>query len=324
MGTHRLPQLALLLFLTLGCFAPKLHSAVLVVNFTDAPGTGFFNPTTGAAARGAAQHAANIWGGLIGNSSDVINIDASLRPLTGGVLGSGGATQVHRDFNNASMPNTWFPSALANHVGGVDLTPSLSEIALRLNSGINWYFGTDGNTPSGQYDFVSVVLREMGHGLGFVDTISSDGRYLGGFPGVYERFLELGNGTDLLDLNQSDRAAALISDDLFWNGGSGFFRNGNSAPKVFAPNPYQPGRSIGHLDPVAHPNALMTPSIGPGIAKHSPLDFELGMLADMGWETQRITQAQVPEPSTFVIWGLLSLAGGGVAWRRRKRLSPAS
>ncbi|MCK7534680.1 MAG: hypothetical protein MZV63_28610 [Marinilabiliales bacterium] len=36
-----------------------------------------------------------------------------------------------------------------------------------FNKEVKWYFGTDGNTPELLYDFVTVVLHEIGHGLGF-------------------------------------------------------------------------------------------------------------------------------------------------------------
>ena len=48
------------------------------------------------------------------------------------------------------------------YAGRVDLTASFNS-----NDKVNWYYGTDGNTPSGQFDFVTVVLHELGHGLGF-------------------------------------------------------------------------------------------------------------------------------------------------------------
>ena len=38
----------------------------------------------------------------------------------------------------------------------------------------DWYFGTDGNTPAGDFDFVTVVMHELAHGLGYAGTMSYD------------------------------------------------------------------------------------------------------------------------------------------------------
>jgi hypothetical protein len=44
------------------------------------------------------------------------------------------------------------------------------------------------------------------------------------------------------------RADAITSDDLFWNGAAGVAGNGGVRPKLFAPDPFRPGSSVAHLD----------------------------------------------------------------------------
>ena len=81
------------------------------------------------------------------------------------------------------MADTWYAAALANELSGGDVNGATSEIVAVMNSdvdnstvlgAIDWYYGTDGNPPetspgSGKFDedFVTVVLHEVGHGLGF-------------------------------------------------------------------------------------------------------------------------------------------------------------
>ena len=43
-----------------------------------------------------------------------------------------------------------------------------------MSSSEDWYFGLDGRPGEDQFDFVSVVLHEIGHGLGFYDSFKID------------------------------------------------------------------------------------------------------------------------------------------------------
>jgi hypothetical protein len=165
---------------------------------------------------------------------------------------------------------------------GADLDPVNTEAYVIFNSDYaNWYYGTDGN-PGGNVDFVSVALHEVGHGMNFLDLINQDGSWSAdGLPGIYDRFLETGVGTDLTTMTDAQRAAAIISNDLFWSGAEGQAGNDGVRPKIYAPNPYESGSGVSHVDQSQHPAALMTPHYN-GV-KHALIALELGMLADMGW-----------------------------------------
>ncbi len=59
------------------------------------------------------------------------------------------------------------------------------EIDASFNSAFaNWYLGTDGNVPSNKWDFYSVVLHELGHGLGFLSSFDVSGSY--GYWGLWD------------------------------------------------------------------------------------------------------------------------------------------
>ncbi len=52
---------------------------------------------------------------------------------------------------------------------------------------------------------------------------------------------------------------------------------------MYAPNPYENGSSMSHLDQTLLPNALMRPSFGQGSATRAPLPLEWALMQDLGW-----------------------------------------
>ena len=48
------------------------------------------------------------------------------------------------------------------------------DIVANFNSNVDWYYGTDMNCPDTLYDLVTVVMHEIGHGLGFTGFLFID------------------------------------------------------------------------------------------------------------------------------------------------------
>jgi hypothetical protein len=133
-----------------------------------------------AEARAAFQAAVDVWAARLSSPVPVVVV-ANWTPLGGNVLGSAGPDQFYRGFSGAPNATTWYPSAVANRLAGRDLGSGRPDIVANFNSTYsNWYYGTDGNTPAGRFDLMSVVLHELGHGLGFVSSF-----YISGSTGVY-------------------------------------------------------------------------------------------------------------------------------------------
>ena len=242
-------------------------------------------------AQAAFQFAVDIWASLI--SSDVpIIVNASFEDLGAGVLGSAGASFFVRDFKNAPSDTTFYPIALAEKLAGMELNlPGESEIFCRFNSEFGFYLGTDGNAGN-NFDFVSIVLHELGHGLGFAGVEDVEGGigswdYFNNKTGRYNQFAELGDGTLLLDVpnNSSQLGDVLTGGDIFWNGDLAFTRL-RALPELYAPSTYNGGSSFSHLDesvyPAGNPNSLMSPQFGRGESIFDP-GVALDMFADMGW-----------------------------------------
>lgn len=262
-------------------------------------------------ARNAFQQAVDIWSDLL-QSNVPIRVEARWIALSTNVLGSAGPSGLIRDWDNAPRSGTWYPIALAEKLANVPLNRSdSSDIRARFNSSRNdWYFGTDGNPPAGQFDLVSVVLHELGHGLGFFGSMAVSGTQgswgsNSGFPFVYDRFTENGNGQLLIDTGIfSNPSLALrsqfTSGNIFFDGPATRAAGQNSAARLFAPTAWSEGSSISHLNESTHPvgtiNSLMTPQISSSEAVHHPGPLTLGMFADMGWTVTTDTTNN-PDPT---------------------------
>ena len=159
----------------------------------------------------------------------------------------------------------------------------------------DWYYGTDGNTPSDKLDFASVVLHEISHGLGFAGSMRVSGGlgYYGGLlsgdldPIAYDRFTENGSGTTLLSYSNGSSALAtqLTSNNVYFDGTNANAANGSSRPKLFAPSTWMQGSSYSHLDEIFNgtDDALMTYALADGESNHSPGPVALGIMQDVGW-----------------------------------------
>jgi len=298
--------------------AETAHSAVITVFNVDGPNEGFNDPnppnaastsggnsgaTLGAQRLIAFQFAANIWASLLLSPIE-IKIDANLDPLTcsatSATLGAAGTRTVHRDFTGAPLPNTWYPQALANSLTGIDSDPATSDIRATFNSAIGttcsfplvWYYGLDGAPPAGSLDFVSVVLHELGHGLGFQSFVDlASGTKLAGLNDVFSLNLE-NHSTGKLYPQMTDAervSASRNSGNLHWVGpnvlaASGHLTAGVDASghvQMYAPSPQQPGSSVSHFDTAVTPNELMEPFYT-GATQDVGLTFEV--FADLGWQ----------------------------------------
>jgi hypothetical protein len=308
-----------------GVQAKPAAAVPIRVTYTDSGGEGFNDPTLGAARRTAFEAAASKWGTLLSGSVPV-EIQASFDPLGGtarlATLGSAGPTNFLSDFTGATLSDTYYPAAIANQLAGRDTTPDEAEIRARFNSDVDnsivlgdtdFYYGLDGQ-PGSDTDFYAVALHEIGHGMGMVAFIEEDGGFNSDAISIYDRFLALGSNADaprVVDLSQSARADAVISDNLFFAGPNARAANGGTNAKLYAPdadypdpidpnNPgYDPGSSVSHLDEIRYTgiNELMTPEADG--APRDPGPVATGLYRDLGWGFGPSPQPS-PSPSPTV------------------------
>lgn len=290
-----------------------IAATITVVNL-DAVGEGFNDTTVMAPVGGnsgttlgeqrliAFEYAASIWGTEL-NSSVEIRVGASFDPLfceaSRAVLGQAGPVSYLRDFAQASLAATWYPVALANKIAGSDLDPGADDITARFNSSLGttcsfpkgWYFGLDATPPGSEIDFVTVVLHELGHGLGQVSTVSlATGAKLLGLDDVYVRHLE-DHDTGVLypDMSNTQRVSASTNTGrLHWVGaavsvasmGLVSGRDTSGHVEMYAPNPASAGSSVSHFSTSLSPDELMEPHF---TSELHDVGLARAVMSDMGW-----------------------------------------
>ena len=224
---------------------------------------------------------------------------------------------------NALNPLSLYPVALAEKIAGKSLNSDPEgDIILTVNSSINWYLGTDGQTPVQKYDLVTVVLHEICHGLGFYDSFDADatvGWYgISSVPIIYDTFIENSSGNRLTDSLKfpnysTDMRSQLTGNQLYFNGPllktySSSVNYSILRAKLYAPSTWDKGSSISHLDESStlRVNSLMTPFIDLGEAIHNPGKYTFSILGDLGWINTRIVHTSRGDTEAHLAQLLLS------------------
>jgi hypothetical protein len=258
-------------------------------------------------AQEAFEYGLSIWESHL-ESSVPIRIRADWVSLqcdsNGCTLGSAGPTRIVQ--LTGAEPNTWYTIAQASAMTGQDIVESIEDeehdIRISMNCNFdNWYFGTDASTPTGLVDFVTVVLHEVGHGIGFIGSMNADndsesGSYGFGsanLPMIYDRFTEDGAGVPLLNTSSYSNPSNNLYQALTGQRGGVFFTginaqsvNAGVSVPLFAPSPWNSGSSYSHVNQSTYTqteNALMRPQVENAFAIHTPGPVFCGMLADWGW-----------------------------------------
>jgi len=279
---------------------PRLPSANLekksnfLINFNTVPSI----------ARPAIQAAVDIWSE---NFASTVPINVNVKwgsSSSYGVLASASAKNNFSNFNGAPDKTLYYASALANALAGRDLDPTSPEIEISITSNAPWYYGTDGICPARSFDLVSVILHEMGHGLGFVsgnyyEPFSGFGRV--DQPTPFDAYAQLPDGRRLADMpSPSLEAGKAMTSDLFWSGENAIKANNGIKPKLYTPSIYEAGSSISHLDEATFSksvdNAVMTPNLDSGEVFHLPGPLVLAMFEDMRQKPPAGVAAGTPQP----------------------------
>jgi hypothetical protein len=273
------------------------------VFYTDADGSGFRDSRLGSVRRQALEASLNAWAQVLDTTVPIVveaRMEAPEDPESS-LLASAGPV----DF--AVMDNVAVPFALAAQKVGQSVNDGTADIEVVFSPDVEWDYATNGQAAAGKVSFVYVTIHELGHGLGFIDSFDpEEGEPMNGIPFSYDAFVNRGSSGDSLLVRRSPGRVVddLVSDDLFFNG-----RAANEASrrsivprpmvKLFAPNPYEAGSSISHVDQATYSDfkvGLMTPyDFGSGTDKIDILT--IGILQDLGYRIEpNAVTARLPKP----------------------------
>ncbi len=267
-------------------------------------------------ARASFQRAVDIWAGLI-QSPVRIHIRAAWVSQDPTTLGSAIWGNAFSNFDGAPKLNVFYPAALAEKLAGKPLNPDPNPVtgdnydiyAFFNSSQTKWSFTDDPLNKAGKYNFTTVVLHEIGHGLGFTDTFSFNvTNGAGGFglqsttlPMIFDVDVENGaNNANTRLINQTnnttDLAALLTNSNINYNPALSLGVAGSRA-QLFAPNPWQDGSSIAHLDKTytGTNDALMRPILDLAQITLTPGPIVLNIFADLGWVSPKITHTPLKD-----------------------------
>ena len=286
---------------------PEQYRAVnFQVNYRTAADPGSCDPGAGALqawpadGQVAMNHVVDILDDLI-NSAVVIAIDACYQTdpdPDSGTLASAGPNGFLTQADVAQLPLAGrdYPVALANALAEADQNGGDVEITASANTTVDWDFCTVGCVvDANQFDFVSTMVHEVLHGLGFFTSFdpSRDDAALGTYtepPAIMDEYIvRVSDGVKLIDLpnNSAQLMAAFTqgSGSIAFNGPNTVAINGNSTPFIYTPITYEQGSSMSHWDD-AHPTSagrMMNAATDAGPSSRVVHAITLMALKDIGW-----------------------------------------
>ena len=121
--------------------------------------------------KSALLEATQIWADAI-TIEGPIQIRARLKEMTGLAIAYSSVQLVTLPDGSEVVVS----GALANHIAGSDVNPG-PEMTIEFNSNSNWYTQVNTNelAGSGKLDFISAVLHEICHGMGFFGSATVSG-----------------------------------------------------------------------------------------------------------------------------------------------------
>ena len=240
-----------------------------------------------------------IWGELDNYGTNVLGGSSSVRVSNGSTIWNAGE-YVWKEGQSIS-------------------TPLDTMIQFDITAADNaWNFG-QGKANAGEIDFRSVTTHEIGHSLGWSSSYDylyddfgwfADGFFDDGFGGLTAWDTNLVDGEGNRPESASEGTPGDFNEEgsVYFDGTNAVALFGGPVP-IFAPDTFQQGSSLSHLDETTFQNYMMSPSISLGQTIREISELEWAMMADMGWDIAK--SAPVPEPTTILLFvtGLAGLIG---------------
>jgi len=232
----------------------------------------------------AIQYSQCLWSCILARTTPGIQVRVNTINTSGSLLASAGPYLYTFDGISYS------PCALYVDRCAVDIELNVDP------DNVQYYFGLDGNVGSSSYDFVTVIMHELAHGLGFSGFINpATGASTKTAPqfSVFDTRIRYASTPEVYPwttnpaANTNVAAQAAVSNALYFQGTT------YTTARLFAPNPAQQGSSMLHLDeatyPQGNPDSLMTPVVYNGEANHAPGRLACDVLVTLGYSIPDLT-----------------------------------
>lgn len=258
-------------------------------------------------AKVAFEYAISIWEQFL-TSPIPISVLAKWENFSGNTLAQSRPSVFYKNFDSAPVSNVYYPIALAEKLSGREWNGDKeADIFCSFSNNAPWYFGTDGNTSETKYDFITVVLHEMAHGLGISGFLSDENGVgeisnPGNTPSAYDYYIYNSNKQRISDNTifkspSADLHKQLTSNNLDFGCSNPDCHDSKSA--IYAPDSWKDGVSIYHLKSAqANTNddhELMSAYLYKGEANHNPGINTLQILSEIGWNTNSFQVQEIKD-----------------------------
>lgn len=245
-------------------------------------GNGFAGATTGIPAQARLRE-------TLEYIADVVNMTGTLNVRVEESIFVGGGTLASAGSFFFTNPGFQKPLSLLSLENGSPISPGTEEIFVTVDFSYNWNLTT--NPPTGaEVDFLSVMLHEMTHGLGFAGLMDASGAGLGGT--TYSTFTQFiyGSQTNGRVVTNPGPTYVGTGQELANNPSLMSFdgpltqADNGGRPGIYAPSPFASGSSLSHWDTGQVPgNPVMEHAIPNGVMKREYASYEVETLKDIGW-----------------------------------------
>ena len=242
------------------------------------------------------NYACSIWEAILTTDVPItILFDYASPPLPTQVLASTSINHFEENFSLGApgfQLNTEYSLCLANKMANtrISTAPGGYDITVNINQFEDWCTNLHGGCPSTDYDMVTTLVHEIGHGLGmltgtkyqsgdiYYDRYADNPAIIGLDPVIYDRFVSLSGGPiPSYTTGSASLTADVEAGPAIWNG--------SEAMHLYDPWPFEESSSISHTSSLYYSFLdLFDDTQLRQQAIHIPSPGDLKMLEDIGWD----------------------------------------
>lgn len=290
--------LPLFIFISFGIIAQTPSTFTFNINGSPVP-TGLV-----AALDNAAQRWNNYLIITVPIKVNITLVNGSYYPFSGLTLANG-----RTNFVNAPVTDHIYPTALANQLAGTALNSGEYDMDIYVNLYTSFYYGT-GKPTNSKMDFITFIMHEIGHGLGFYSDGYVNSSNIGSFgnippsalsplttsfpwhgqdsvPTIYDKFIIKQSQNHLVGI--APEHTTMLGDSIkhttnYFDGPTYANASNGGLPVKLSggTGAFTLGVDLLHLHSSVC-NSIMSYCWGMGDTVRKPASFEIGILKEIGW-----------------------------------------